>query len=341
MFYTKVNRREIYLEKKFLFQFILLTFILFGINSCSSKKDRKRQILEITVMDNILPYDLKNPESVYQLPAYLEEISGISYYKENEIACIQDEQAIIYIFDILNEEVKSIIDFRMYGDFEDLAIVGSDVYILRSDGTLFKGVDFEKYHGKLIKIETALEIENNAEGLFYNKNTNSLFIACKDSPSINNNELYAGYRAIYRFDLGNSKLTEEPEYLVDLSKRYTVTDNIIGENIFTDVALKLGLIEDVIVFHPSAIAIHPVDSGNLYILSSIGKSLIITDKYGSVLNFIKLDKRIFNQPEGICFSKNGELFISNEGENKGGDILRFKYLYPKTPSGLQNRFTIL
>jgi sugar lactone lactonase YvrE len=37
-----------------------------------------------------------------------------------------------------------------------------------------------------------------------------------------------------------------------------------------------------------------------------------------------LKNSIFRQPEGICFSPDGEiLFISNEGKNKKGNILVF------------------
>ncbi|RZK46858.1 MAG: SdiA-regulated family protein, partial [Pedobacter sp.] len=37
----------------------------------------------------------------------------------------------------------------------------------------------------------------------------------------------------------------------------------------------------------------------------------------------------FNQPEGIAFDKDGNLFISNEGsETQTGNILRFDYKKP-------------
>ena len=45
---------------------------------------------------------------------------------------------------------------------------------------------------------------------------------------------------------------------------------------------------------------------------------------GVIINIVELDKRIFNQPEGICFSENGDMFISNEGKNGKANILRFK-----------------
>ena len=53
------------------------------------------------------------------------------------------------------------------------------------------------------------------------------------------------------------------------------------------------------------------------------KVLIILDNHGSIINILDLDRNILNQPEGICFSENGDLFISNENKNGTANILRF------------------
>ncbi|MEE8341735.1 MAG: hypothetical protein V3R52_06530, partial [Candidatus Neomarinimicrobiota bacterium] len=288
------------------------------------QKQIQKHIKEVTKQENHFPYDLKNPDHVYNLPAYLEEISGISSYKKNKIACIQDEKANIYIFDTKKRKVNLKFDFGKDGDFEDIAIVEDNVFVLRSDGTLFKIENFETVNNKTTKINTSLNNENDTEGLFFDNSTNSLLIACKGVPSINSKELYAGFKAIYRFDLKNNSLIEKPAYLVDLSK----TDNlrrpgVIGK-FFTETAKKLKLTDEIGSFHPSGIAIHPIDKENIYIISSIGQLLIIMNRQEKIMSIIELDKRLFNQPEGICFSENGDMFISNEGKNGGGNILKFK-----------------
>ena len=56
------------------------------------------------------------------------------------------------------------------------------------------------------------------EGLFYQKNTNSLLIACKSSPSINKNESFNGFKAIYRFDLSNKNFNTLKQKLKNLFK---------------------------------------------------------------------------------------------------------------------------
>ena len=54
--------------------------------------------------------------------------------------------------------------------------------------------------------------------------------------------------------------------------------------------------------------------------------LMVLDRNGKVLDLQDLDNKLFLQPEGICFSPQGDLFISNEGRGGKGYILKFKYL---------------
>jgi sugar lactone lactonase YvrE len=39
---------------------------------------------------------------------------------------------------------------------------------------------------------------------------------------------------------------------------------------------------------------------------------------------IRLNRKLFPQPEGICFSPDGKLFISTEGKGQPGKIMLFK-----------------
>ena len=49
---------------------------------------------------DLFKYDLGTPVARYTLPGYLEEISGLSYYGKGKIACVQDEKALIYIWNL-------------------------------------------------------------------------------------------------------------------------------------------------------------------------------------------------------------------------------------------------
>ena len=274
-------------------------------------------------IESMIPYDIKDPDIIHRLPISLEEISGIAYFSKNKLACIEDEHAIVYIYDLKKNKVISKYDFGKDGDYEDIAVVDKVIYVLQSNGTIIKIKNIDtKRKIKTIEIETPLKKINDTEGLVYDKNTNSLLIACKESPSINTKELYKGFKAIYRFDLNNDKFIEKPEYLIDLSKLYDNNNGSV-KKLFIETAKKLNLTSGDNIFYPSGLAIHPFDDETIYVISSIGKLLLTINRNGKILDIIELDRNIFNQPEGICFSKEGNMFISNEGKNEGGNIVKF------------------
>ncbi len=278
----------------------------------------------ISMGKNPFKYDLEHPEERIILPAYLEEISGISYFGKGKLACVQDEKANIYVLNLKQEKIIDKCDFGVDADYEDISIIGNTAYILRNNGNIFRVENFKKNDFKVKKYKTPLKEKNDTEGLAFDPLSNSLLIACKGSPSIEKENLYEGYKAIYKFDLEKEELNNQPEYLINLEQ----LDNYIDHNVFTKLSVKigkrLGLIESETSFQPSGIAIHPI-YGEIYIISSIGKLLIILDRKGKVLDVKELDPKIFRQPEGICFSPDGDMFISNEGQGGKGYILKFEY----------------
>ena len=81
-------------------------------------------------------------------------------------------------------------------------------------------------------------------------------------------------------------------------------------------------------FHPSALAINPITK-QWFIVSSVNKVLLVADEKFNIISTHHLSSNTFNQPEGIAFDKDGNLFISNEGsETTSGNILKFDYKKP-------------
>lgn len=270
-----------------------------------------------------ITYEVNAPDGKYELPSYLEEISGLSYFGNGKIACVQDEKGNIYVFDLDDRKVSKKYDFGDDGDYEDIAVVDKTAYILENNGDIFRIKNFKKKDRKVKKYNTPLKERNNTEGMTYDPVTNALLIACKGSPSIHKENDYKGYKAIYRFDLETKELEEDPLYLIDLSRLDSYVDRSAFTKFSVKVAKRLGFIESETSFQPSGIAIHPL-SGEIFIISSVGKLLIILDREGKVLDVKELDPEIFRQPEGICFSPEGDMYISNEGQGGKGYVLKFK-----------------
>ena len=65
-------------------------------------------------------------------------------------------------------------------------------------------------------------------------------------------------------------------------------------------------------------------TGEWFILSGSNKLLVITDANWKVKDVYPLNGNTFNQAEGIAFDKEGNLYISNEGDDgTNGNILKF------------------
>lgn len=275
---------------------------------------------------DLIPYDLEAPSAKYTLPESLNEISGISYYSPDKIACIQDEKGFIYLYDVKRKKIASTHKFGNSGDYEDIAVVGDTAYVLRSDGVIFEIVGFITSEKSIKKISTSLSGRNDTEGLAFDSATQALWIVCKGSPHLSSDHHGSGSKAVYRFDLYGKKVSAIPLFRIDLAG---FPDNK-ETNWFTKQSVGLGkalkFLEEDWNFQPSGIAIHPV-MNDIYIISHIGKLLLVLDRKGKIRSVNQLNAKIFRQPEGICFSPEGDLFISNEGDGGRGNILKFKYIH--------------
>ena len=73
---------------------------------------------------------------------------------------------------------------------------------------------------------------------------------------------------------------------------------------------------------PSAMGIHPL-TNEFFITDGPKARLLIMDESGKISKLLDLGSA-FSQPEGITFSPEGEVFISNEGTKDPGNIIRIQ-----------------
>lgn len=331
-----LDRRGILGELSLLALFIIFLFLLF-ITGQPFSKDKHMDTTWPSYSQNVpLPFDLKRPSDKFKLPHYLDEISGISYIGNNKFACIQDEDGIIYFFDIKKGKVTKSNRFGKGRDYEDIVIVNDIAYVLQSNGDLMKIRAFEEKVPDAKRLKTSLSDKNNTEGLTYDYERDSLLIACKGSPHLKKkDDDLKGKRAIFRYDLNSEYLLKEPAYVIDLSylksfmlntinadplsEKKTTDNNRGNENEIMDILKDEG------IFQPSGLAIHPLTK-DIYVISSVNRLLVVLNQMGDLITVQRLPKKIFSQPEGICFSPEGDMFISNESKGGRANILRFRYL---------------
>jgi len=267
-----------------------------------------------------IPYNLKEPNLELELPTSLDEVSALSW-ANGQLAMVQDEQGILFLYDIEKDTIASKIAFALPGDFEGVEIVGDTAFMLRSDGILFWVNLTEGENPERHMIRTWLGERADTEGLGYDAQSGNLLIACKEpSHYQNGNERW---RSVFAFDPATEILDETPVLTIDLFEIKGLLTRTAETEKQKERAIEFAP-DKKKSFKPSAIAVHPL-TGHYYVLASAGKLLLVIDKQGRIISANHLSRKRFSQPEGICFSPEGDLFISNEARDETALLLRFPY----------------
>jgi hypothetical protein len=289
-----------------MFKFIYILFVFTSIFLTSSDK---------------LGYDFSKPTLNDELPPILHEISGLAIIDSTSIACIQDEDGILFIYNIKSHKITQQHTFGLRGDYEGITLVNDLLYILRSDGVLF---EIKNYQSKKLKVKTyptRVPAVNN-EGLCYDAINNRLLIGAKGK--INKDPLNKNDRYIYSFDLKTKTLHPNPAFRFNLLD-INLTAKMQGINFPKKQNKKGESIEHGFKFNTSEIAIHPITQ-QLFVLSAADHVLFIFSKNGNLEYIEQLNPIVFNKSEGLDFFTNSDMLISNEGQVHKPTLLRFNYL---------------
>lgn len=246
-------------------------------------------------------YDFIKPDDKMELDVSLREISGMSYVPGKEIILAHnDEKGEMFTIDFKsksNDYQKK--KFAGKGDYEDIVQSDSITYILMSTGGILE-VNTRDTSSKAKEYILPIEGKNEFETL-YRDSEGSLILLCKQCDHEKDK-----IRAAYKFDPRTHTFSSEPVYEIDI----------------TEIQQRLN--DDAAEFKPSAAAVHP-STGQLFVIASVGKLLAIFDKNGKLEELIRLDPSMYNQPEGMTFAPNGDLYISNEGGEGMARVYKFVY----------------
>lgn len=267
-------------------------------------------------------YDFAQPDRALVLPDSLHEVSGVATIDSVTLACVQDENGIIFIYDLARGEIKHKYIFNFDGDYEGVTVVGQTIYVLRSDGTLFEVADYASKNFRLTEHATGIPAHDN-EGLCHDPANGRLLIASKGR--IGKGRAFKDKRVIYGFDLKTKALSARPAFDFDL---YAIKQFALREHIEL-VTKKKGKGKGkprmpTIKFKTSAICIHP-KTQQLYLLSAAEHLLFIFSMDGTLQEIVALDPAVYNKAEGISFFGNGDMLITNEGQGGKPTLLMLKY----------------
>ena len=260
--------------------FVCGYILLLAISSCKSAADKG------TFRNSDL-YDIANP-TIINFPQALDEISGIAYYpKDTSVFAIIDEDGLLFKIPIKHPGEAKEWRFGEKMDYEDVILKDSIFYTLVSNGNIipirFAGNNIVT---DKINYEDASKKENEFETLYYDDSIQKMVVMCKDCEADKK-------KVVSTFYYDDSAKVYVPYIKIDVAP----------------IAEKLGM--DKLALKPSAAAINPVTK-DLYIVCSVSKLLLITDRNGNFKDVFKLNPKIYKQPEGLAFTPAGDLIISNE-----------------------------
>lgn len=239
----------------------------------------------------------------WELPEELEEISGMHWMGDEKIACIQDEDGIIFIYDLSTSKIIRQYKFAGAGDYEAITSLNGEFWVAESNGELFNIRSLEDNEENVESVQLEFEYRNNIEGLAASKE-GDLWLAVKEKNLDNSGD----YRGIYSFNPKTKKLNTEPVLKINFNDpEFDVLK--------TNNPRKL--------IRPSDIAFSPLND-DLYVLDAEFQKILIMERSGKIKKMHLLNPEEFEQPEGICFSPSGRMFVSNESLSGSASIMEVK-----------------
>jgi len=275
--------------------FFIIFLSAFSLSGCDMVQGKKK-------FPDTDMYDLSKP-TVIGLPEALDEISGIAYYpKDTSLFAIIDEDGLLFKIPVKNPAATKEWRFDKKRDYEDIVLIDSTFYVLVSNGDI-ETIRFEgnTIHTEKSDFSTHSKKENEFEAMYFNGDSGNLVIVCKQCEADSKKTFSS-----YSFSFRDSVKAYNPFLVMDA----------------VPVAKILGL--EKVHVKASAAAINPVTE-DLYILSSINHVLITASKKGKIKDIYKLDPAVYKQAEGIAFTPQGDMIISNEfAETGSAELLILK-----------------
>lgn len=244
----------------------------------------------------------KGPRSEWILPKELNEISGICFLNGDTVACVQDEKASIFLYDLKTQEIVDEIPFAGKGDCEGIALNGDIAYVVTGNGLLYKIDHFRK---SPVTIVVSLNLAENeeSEAICFDKKNKALVLAFKN----------------------HKKVEVEPKLrLLDFTADTVRYLRSIPVNLRGMLLQKKDRKNAKRSWEPADIAIDP-QSGSFLIVDAINGHLIQLSAAGEFEKMDLIDAKKVRHPEGIAFSSKDELFLCNDANHEGkGKIVKWK-----------------
>ena len=240
-------------------------------------------------------YDLKVEDATHwKLPGRLKEISGLAMTSDNRLLAHDDEKGIIYEIDYRKGTLVKAFQLSdtkdpVSSDFEGIATVNDQVYLVTSSGRIYEGSTAADGESVLYNIyATGVGRDYEIEGLAHDASKRGLLLMCKGARKAELKERLK----IYHWSTDEKQLIEDAHIVIPVIE---FTRHIEGKE-----------------FQPSGIERRPV-SGNYFVIASRQRAIAEITPDGQVIAVKQFPAQWHRQAEGITFDADGALIIADEG----------------------------
>jgi uncharacterized protein YjiK len=245
--------------------------------------------------------DKAAPVAQWLMPAQLREISGLALTSRGTVFAHDDNSGRVYEIDPKTGIVLK--GFSLIGnqkdDFEAIAIAGTDIYLMSSDGKLFKfreGADGQQVNFQIFN--SGLKKDCEFESLAFEADSSRLLMACKRLHEKDARQDLV----IYRLPLPLNRAT--------MTMMRIPLDEVVGQNKWKN-------------FRASDMTVDP-NNGNYVLIASHESGLVVLTPDGTVVRSEPLpgDHR---QAEGVAITRDNLLLISDESNVKPAMLTLYRW----------------
>jgi uncharacterized protein YjiK len=245
--------------------------------------------------------DKSAPVAQWLMPPQLREISGLALTSRGTVFAHDDNSGRVSEIDPKTGVVLK--GFSLMGnqkeDFEAITIAGNDIYLMSSDGKLFRfreGADGQQVSFQMFN--TKLKKDCEFESLTYESDSTRLVMACKRLLDKQARQDLVIYRLPLPLNLSTISMIRIP------------LEEVVGSNKWKN-------------FRASDITIDPI-TRNYVLIASHEKGLVVMTPDGTVLRSEPLpgDHR---QPEGVAITRDSLLLVSDEANVKPAMLTLYRW----------------
>jgi hypothetical protein len=244
------------------------------------------------------------PVAMWIMPRELREISGLALTRDGRLLAHDDEFSRVFEVDPRRGVIVKTFTLGrgMKGDFEGITVAGSDIYMVLSNGMLYRFR--EGANGDRVQFtthDTRLGKECEFEGVAYEPDSPRLGLPFKQARGKGKD--LDDEVVIYRWRIGSNDAAGITRMAVPLS-------DVVGSNGWKK-------------FRPSDITLEP-GTGNYVIVASLEKGIVVMRPDGEVVSSGPLPGK-HEQAEGIAITPDNILIISDEATNKPAAVTLYRW----------------